>query len=411
MTPVEFPRHAAITAFDRAGDELVVGGVPLSRLAARVGRTPFYAISRAAVTARVAALRAALPPAVRLHYAMKANPMPALVAHLVRLTDGIDVASAGEMQQALDVGGQPAHMSFAGPGKRPGEVAQAIAAGVALNLESEREYETALDAAAALGIAPRLAIRINPAFELRSSGMQMGGGPRPFGIDEERVPALLARMHADGIRPVGLHVYAGSQNLDAQAIIGAQRSSVDLALRFADGLAAPLEWLNVGGGFGVPYFPGDAPLAVEQIGAALAPLCEQAAARGLGALVVELGRYLVAEAGVYVSRVTDRKTSRGRTYLVVDGGLHHNLAASGNFGQVLRKNYPVAIGNRLGSERTESQTVVGPLCTPLDILADRMELAPAEPGDLVVVFMAGAYGPSASPARFLSHPDVVEVLV
>lgn len=410
-TSIHFPDHAPIHAFDRVGGELVIGGVPLSRLAARIGRTPFYAYSREAISARVAELRAALPEAVRLHYAMKANPMPALVAHLVGLTDGIDVASAQEMHVALDAGADPGHMSFAGPGKTPEEISRAIAAGVAINLESEGQYRAALVAAETLGIAPRLAIRINPAFELKSSGMQMGGGPKPFGIDEELVPGLVARMCADGVPPVGLHIYSGSQNLRADAIIEAQRNSVSLGIRLAAQLPDGLEWLNIGGGFGVPYFPGEAPLDVGRIGEALAPLCEEAARHGVGSLVLELGRYLVAEAGVYVTRVLDRKVSRDRTFLVVDGGLHHNLAASGNFGQVLRKNYPVAIGNRLDAQATEPQTVVGPLCTPLDLLADRMALAPAQPGDFVVVFMAGAYGLSASPTRFLSHPEPAEALV
>ena len=411
MTPITFRSHASVTAFDRAGSELVVGGVPLTRLAARVGSTPFYAYSREAISARVAELRMALPSAVRLHYAMKANPMPAVVAHLVGLTDGIDVASAGEMQVALDVGADPRHMSFAGPGKTSGEISRAIAAGVAINLESEGQYEAACEAAAVLGIAPRLAVRVNPAFELKSSGMQMGGGPKPFGIDEERIPALIARMNADGLAPVGLHIYSGSQNLKAEAIIEAQRNSVRLGIRLAALLPEGLEWLNIGGGFGVPYFPGETSLDVRRIGEALSPLCDEAAQHGTGPLVLELGRYLVAEAGIYVSRVIDRKTSRDRAYVVVDGGLHHNLAASGNFGQVLRKNYPVSIGNRLDSDLAETQTVVGPLCTPLDLLADRMELAPARIGDLVVVFMAGAYGLSASPTAFLSHPRPCEVLV
>lgn len=411
MSRIAFPAHAAITAFERAGEELVVGGVPLRQLAARIGRTPFYAYARAAISARVAALRAALPAEVRLHYAMKANPMPAVVAHLVGLVDGIDVASADEMAVALDVGGDPGHMSFAGPGKSPAEISRAVAAQVAVNLESERQYELALTAGAALGITPRLAVRVNPAFELKSSGMRMGGGPKPFGIDEDRVPALFARMQADGIAPVGLHIYCGSQNLDAEAIVTAQERSVELGLRLAEGLPVALEWLNIGGGFGVPYFPGEAALDVVRIGAAMGPLVERAASHGVGPLVLELGRYLVAEAGVYVTRVLDRKLSRERSFLVVDGGLHHNLAASGNFGQVLRKNYPVAIGNRLGATTLESQTVVGPLCTPLDLLADRMMLPRAEVDDLVVVFMAGAYGLSASPTAFLSHPLPAEVLV
>ena len=414
MARIAFRRHAAIESFDVVGNELAVDGLPLSRLAARVGRTPFYAYSRSAIAARVADLRRALPGAVQLHYAMKANPMPAVVGLLAGLTDGIDVASAAEMHVALDAGVVAEHISFAGPGKSAAEIAQAVAAGIVINLESQRQYEQALQAAEQLGIAPQLAIRVNPEFELKSSGMKMGGGPKPFGIDQAAVPALIERMRADGIDPVGFHIFSGSQNLSAPAIVDAQQKTVALAIELSQALAVRPRWINIGGGFGVTYFPGETPLDLAPIGAALEPLCRQAQ-EAIGApLVLELGRYLVAEAGIYVSRVIDRKVSCGQTFLVTDGGLHHNLAASGNFGQVIRKNYPVAIGNRLTLVEAgglEVQSVVGPLCTPLDLLADKMELPPAQPGDLVVVFMAGAYGPTASPAAFLSHPAAAEVLV
>lgn len=411
MTDVLFDKHAPIGAFDIAGGELALGGVPLSRLAARVGRTPFYAYSRSAIQARVASLRKALPPGLQLHYAMKANPMPAVVQLLAGLTDGLDVASAREMKVALDTGVSPEHVSFAGPGKGQAEIAQAVAAGIALNLESALQLDQALAAGDALGIAPRLAIRVNPSFELKSSGMKMGGGPKAFGVDEEQVPAMLDRIESAGLPLTGLHIYSGSQNLNAEAVVDAQTKTVDLALRLTERLRTAPRWVNIGGGFGVPYFPGEQPLDLGPIGANLHGLVERARATAGVPLVMELGRYMVAEAGVYVCRVIDRKVSQGQVFLVSDGGLHHHLAASGNFGQVLRKNYPVTIGNRLGDDRREVQTVVGPLCTPLDLLADRMSLPPAEVGDLVVVFMSGAYGPTASPTAFLSHPEPVEVLV
>ncbi len=411
MTEVAFAQHAPARAFDVIGGELAIGGIGLPRLAARVGRTPFYVYGRAAIAARVAGLRAALPAAVQLHYAIKANPMPAVVQLLASLTDGLDVASAREMEVALDTGMAPGHVSFAGPGKTEGEIAQAVAAGITLNLESELQFEQALVAGERLGVAPQLAIRVNPAFELKASGMKMGGGPRQFGIDEEQVSALAARVEAAGLRLRGFHIFSGSQNLSATAVVEAQRKTVDLGLRLAARLSRGIDWLNIGGGFGVPYFPNEKPLDLGPVGEQLERLCEQARSVLGVPLVLELGRYLVAEAGVYVCRVLDRKVSQGQPFLVVDGGLHHHLAASGNFGQVIRKNFPVAVGNRLDSPEREVQTVVGPLCTPLDLLADRMEMARAQPGDLIVVFQSGAYGPTASPAAFLSHPAVVEVLV
>ena len=406
------PTHAPQTVFAIADGELQIAGQPLSRLAARVGRTPFYAYDRGAIARRVAELRAALPPAIELHYAMKANPMPALVGHLARLVDGIDVASAGELQVALDAGADPQHVSFAGPGKRDTELRQAVAAGILVNVESFREIAPLAEAAAALGVPARVAVRVNPDFELKSSGMKMGGGPKPFGVDAEQVPGLLAEIGRAGLAFEGFHLFAGSQNLKAEAIVEAQRKSFELALRLAAHAPAPVRTLNLGGGFGIPYFPGEQALDLTPIAAGLADIVAEAAqALPEARIVLELGRYLVGEAGVYVCRITDIKVSRGHTYLVTDGGLHHHLSASGNFGQVIRKNYPVAIGNRMDAPPAgEPASVVGPLCTPLDVIADRMPLPAAQIGDLVVVFQSGAYGASASPQAFLGHPQVVEIL-
>ena len=406
------PTHAPQTVFAIADGELQIAGQPLSRLAARVGRTPFYACDRGAIARRVAELRAALPPAIELHYAMKANPMPALVGHLARLVDGIDVASAGELQVALDAGADPQHVSFAGPGKRDTELRQAVAAGILVNVESFREIAPLAEAAAALGVPARVAVRVNPDFELKSSGMKMGGGPKPFGVDAEQVPGLLAEIGRAGLAFEGFHLFAGSQNLKAEAIVEAQRKSFELALRLAAHAPAPVRTLNLGGGFGIPYFPGEQALDLTPIAAGLADIVAEAAqALPEARIVLELGRYLVGEAGVYVCRITDIKVSRGHTYLVTDGGLHHHLSASGNFGQVIRKNYPVVIGNRMDAPPAgEPASVVGPLCTPLDVIADRMPLPAAQIGDLIVVFQSGAYGASASPQAFLGHPQVVEIL-
>ena len=406
------PTHAPMNQFPVQDGELVVGGLPLTRLAARVGQTPFYAYDRRLLSGRVAELRAVLPPAVKLHYAMKANPMPALVGHMAGLADGIDVASGGELKVALDAGANPRDISFAGPGKRPVELRQAVAAGILVNIESGREVGELAAISRELGLPARVALRVNPDFELKSSGMKMGGGPKQFGVDAEQVPELLGEIGRQGLGFEGFHLFAGSQNLKAEAIVEAQGKSFDLALRLAGHAPAPVRSLNLGGGFGIPYFPGEQRLDLRPVGENLAGLVKRAAAELPQAeIVVELGRYLVGEAGIYVARVIDRKISRGQVFLVVDGGLNHHLSASGNFGQVIRKNYPVAIGNRMDSADREVASVVGPLCTPLDLLADRMELAVAKPGDLVVVFQSGAYGRSASPQDFLGHPPAVEVLV
>lgn len=406
------PKHANINAFPIANGQLILGGVPLTQLAQRVGQTPFYAYDRQALTQRVLDLRKNMPAELKIHYAMKANPMPAVVQHMATLVDGFDLASAGEMKVALDTPMPAKQISFAGPGKRPAELLQAIAAGVTINIESPHELETIAQQCQISSLNAKVAVRINPAFELKASGMKMGGGAKQFGIDEEQVPAALQRIKAIGLDFQGFHIYSGSQNLKAEAIIEAQQKSLQLAAQLSEHCPSPIRKLNIGGGFGIPYFPGDVPLAIEQVGEALGDqmaLTKHALAEA--EIIIELGRYLVGEAGIYVTRIIDKKISRGQTFLIVDGGLHHHLAASGNFGQVIRKNYPVAIGNKMDSQELETVNIVGPLCTPLDILADKMTLPKAEIGDLVVIFQSGAYGYTASPSKFLSQPDAVEVLI
>lgn len=404
--------HARQEGFPVADDCLQVGGMPLTRLAARVGSTPFYAYDRRLLTERVRQLRAALPAAIQLHYSVKANPMPALVQHMAGLVDGCDVASGGELKVALDTPLDPADISFAGPAKSDAELSQAIAAGVVINLESEREAERAATIGAALGVTPRVLLRLNPEFEMKASGMRMGGGAKQFGLDAEQAPRVLRRLGQLGLDFRGLQIFSGSQSLNADAIVQAQACTFELALRLADHVPAPIATLNIGGGFGIPYFPGDAPLQLQPIADNLAHWLPQVeAALPQAGVVIELGRYLVGEAGVYVTRVMERKVSRGQVFLLTDGGMNHHLSASGNLGQVIRKNYPVVIGNKMAGAEREVASVVGPLCTPLDMLADRMELACAEPGDLVVVYQSGAYGLSASPTAFLGRPAPQEVLV
>ena len=405
------PRHAPIQ-FSVNDDCLQFGGLSLTRLAQRVGRTPFYAYDRQRLTDRVGLLRQHLPAEIHLHYAMKANPMPAVVQHMARLVDGLDVASAGEMRVALDTPIPPGEISFAGPGKTDSELSCAIAAGIVLNMESEQEMERIAALGDYLQIRPKVAVRVNPDFELKSSSMKMGGGPKQFGVDAERVPAMLVRLGKLALDFEGFHIFSGSQNLKVAAIQEAHEKTFQLGITLAKHAPVPVRMLNIGGGFGTPYFPGDEALDIAAVGENLRRLMpEVRQALPQARVVIELGRYLVAEAGIYVCRVLERKESRGQIFLITDGGLHHHLAASGNFGQVIRKNYPVVVGNRVQGIDREVVSVVGPLCTPLDLLADRMEMSRAEAGDLIVVFQSGAYGLTASPTAFLSHPSPTEVLV
>jgi diaminopimelate decarboxylase len=409
---LELPQHATHPFFGVADDCLTIAGRPITDVAAQVGNTPFYVYSRQYMTERVELLRRTLPAGLHLHYAIKANPLPQVVQHMAGLVDGLDVASAREMQVALAAGMDPGAISFAGPGKTPAELAAAVAADIVLNVESELEIERLAGIARASGKRPRVAVRVNPDFELKTSGMKMAGGPKQFGIDAERVPQVLESLGALPLQFVGFHIFSGSQNLRAEAIVEAQQKSVALAVELARHAPAPVRILNIGGGFGIPYFPGEQPLQLAQIAANLRELLQITTAQLPQAqLMIELGRYLVGEAGVYVCRVLDRKISRGQVFLITDGGLHHHLAASGNFGQVLRKNYPVIVANKVRGSEREIASVVGPLCTPLDLLADRSELARAVPGDLIAVLQSGAYGYTASPLGFLSHPAPAEIVV
>jgi diaminopimelate decarboxylase len=392
--------------------ELAIGGRKASDLVEAAGRTPMFVYSKALLDARMAELRAALPSQIGVNYAVKANPHPEVISHMSGLVDGFDIASSGELSMVEDAGIDPSIVSFAGPGKRDDELEVAIAAGVTLNCESEGEAQRSLAIGQRIGKAPRIAIRVNPDFELKGSGMKMGGGAKPFGVDAERVPMLAKTLIEEGAEWRGLHIFTGSQTLSSDAIIEAQGNVMNLALSLANIIGHGLPKLNMGGGFGIPYFPGDRPLDLAAVGEALHELVEgKASELNETQLCVELGRYLVGEAGVYLCRVIDRKVSHGQTYLVTDGGLHHQLAASGNFGTVVRRNYPVAIASRFDASPDEVVNVVGCLCTPLDRLADVAELPRAEVGDLVAVFCAGAYGATASPASFLGHGPAAEVVV
>ena len=403
------PIPDGFTAID---GELAIDGRTASALVTEAGDTPLFVYSGALVAARIARLRAVMPRRLAIHYAVKANPYVPLLELMINLVDGFDIASAGELAIVSAAGIDSGSVSFAGPGKRDAELEVAIDAGVTINLESLAETKRALAIGERLAITPRLAVRVNPDFDLKGSGMKMGGGAKQFGIDADKVPEVIRTILASGAEWRGLHIFAGSQALDPAAIIETQRQTLALAAQIAEQSGAPLPACNLGGGFGIPYFPGDADLDVEIIGAALG---EQFAALSPALenteFCIELGRWLVGPTGVYLTRIVDRKDSHGEVFLITDGGLHHQLAASGNFGTVVRRNYPVAIASRFDTPVEEEASVVGCLCTPLDRLADKAGFPRAEVGDLVAVFCAGAYGATASPAQFLGQGPAKEMLI
>jgi diaminopimelate decarboxylase len=390
---------------------MLIGGRRADELAGGPENTPLFVYDLKIVDRQIARFRAAFP-GVQLHYAIKANSYIPLLSYIAKQVDGLDIASVGELRLAVEAGGHAGEVSFAGPGKRDAELEEAIEAGVTINLESEAEAERALAVAERRGERARLAVRVNPDFEIKGSGMRMGGGAKPFGVDAARVPALVRRIVDAGAEYRGFHIFAGSQALDAGALIEAQRATVILAAQLAEQAEAAPPLVNLGGGFGLAYFHGETALDVEAVGGALTEgLAARPAVLADTLFAIELGRWLVGEAGVYLTRIVDRKESHGKTFLVTDGGMHHQLAASGNFGQVVRRNYPVAIASRFGAPGAEEVSIVGCLCTPLDRLADDVMAPRAEVGDLVAVFLAGAYGLSASPQAFLAQHGAREVMV
>ena len=403
------PEHATMSGFPVVGGVITAGGQSLEAIAERIG-TPCFVYDSHLIAERIQALRAALPSSLGVHYALKANPLPALVSFMAAHVDGMDVASASELQVALDAGVASSSISLAGPGKTDALLQTALNAGVRINVESTGELQR-IARLPGHGNA-RLSLRINPCLTVKSAGMRMGGGASPFGIDEEQAPTAIALARELGLTVDGFHFYPGSQILQAATLIELQAYCLALAIRLATDGGIALRSLNLGGGFGIPYFPGEKPLALAPVAVGLHKICEQAEAQWPEIdLHIELGRYLVGEAGLYVSRIVDKKASRGKTYLITDGGMNHHLAASGNLGQVLRKNYPVAIANRMGAAEQETVSVAGPLCTPLDLLADNVELPLAQPGDLFVLYQSGAYGLTASPQGFLSHPAAKEIFL
>ncbi len=406
------PVHASMDQFDTSNNQILVGGKTLDSISTILDKSVFYAYDKSIVKRQIERFHQAIPKQIKLHYAIKANPYLPLVNAMRDWVEGFDVASQKEMIMAVQSGMPVEDISFAGPSKQEGEIKAAIAAGVTLHVESELELSRAVQFGHELGILPIVAFRVNPAFELKASGMKMGGGPKQFGIDEERLMEILPSLNYQQMQFRGFHIYWGSQNLKEEAIIDAHNKTFELAQRLMDVTPVEVTTVNIGGGFGIPYFAGEKRLNLEPIGSNLEALLVQYPQLEKRELIIELGRFLVAEAGIYASKITDKKTSRGHTYLMTNGGLHHHLSNSGNFGQVIRKNYPVAIGNKMNmTADKEAVTAVGPLCTPLDTLADKMQLTDPQIGDWLVVYQSGAYGPTASPQDFLGHPHVVEIVL
>ena len=397
-----------------ASGALQVGGLPLTDLAREFG-TPLFVYDAEVMRRTYRALRATLAGFAEIDYSVKANPNPAVIRVFHEEGAGAEIASGAEFAAALEAGVPPEKILFAGPGKGAADLDRVVAGGIGeIHLENREEILRVAAAAERHGVTVRVALRINPGATAQGGAMRMGGKPSPFGFDEEEMEAAIDAVEAQGpLRLVGLHLFAGTQGLKAETLLGQWAYGLGLAARIAGRIGRPLQTIDLGGGLGIPYFSGDAALDLGALRAGLPDLIATLRADPslAGARVVlEPGRYLAGPAGLYVARVLAVKESRGSRFVITDGGMHHHLAASGNLGQIVKRDFPLAAVTEAGGARVAT-AVVGPLCTPLDMLARAAPLPPLAEGDLVAVLQSGTYGLTASPTGFLSHPMPAELLV
>ena len=401
--------------FSVQGGELLIGNLSVSNLAEEHG-TPLFVYDQAVLDRKWELLQKTLPQEFAVHYSVKANPNPAIIRYFLSKGAGLEIASGGELHLALKARCSPDRMLFAGPGKTDQELELALSSGIhEIHVESFQEIERVAKIAGQLKKVARISIRINPGEEAQGGAMVMGGKPTQFGIDEERMEEAVTILTKDKrIEFAGVHVYCGTQILNHEVLIQQYSKALDIARRAASNAGRPLSTVDFGGGLGIPYFSNDLELDMESLARELRALFKDIKREVVfknTSFVLEPGRYLVGEAGVYVTRVIDIKLSRGKKFIVLDGGMNHHLAASGNLGQVIKRNFPVAILNRLAERVTDKADIVGPLCTPLDVLARDLELPDVKIGDLVGIFQSGAYARTSSPIGFLSHCAPAEILV
>ncbi len=401
--------------FSSSGGELLIGGAPVSAIVARYG-TPLFIYDGSVLDQKWNLLRNALPPEFAISYSVKANPNPAILKHFLGKGCGLEIASGGEFQLALSSGCPPEKILFAGPGKTEAELTLVLSQGIGeIHVESLVEAERISTISRRLGVRAKVAMRVNPGGEAQGGAMRMGGKSAPFGVDEECLDVVLDKLLSDPtIEFRGIHLFTGTQILDYATLVRQYRKGMEIAKHVAGRVGRPVQTVDFGGGLGIPYFSGEQELDMKRFNEELVQVMDEIKGEPLfegTRFVVEPGRYLVGEAGIYVARIVDIKVSRGKKYLVTDGGMNHHLAASGNLGQVIKRNFPLALVTKIEETPRETVDVVGPLCTPLDVLAREIHFPSADVGDLVGVFQSGAYARAASPLGFLSHPTPAEVLI
>jgi len=401
--------------FIKCGDTLAIGGVPVCELAETYG-TPLYVYDADRMRRNYSRLCEALAGFAEVFYSIKANPHPAVSRVFVEQGAGVEIASGAELLLAQAAGCTPGRIVFAGPGKGEEELAVAVESGIGeLHVESFEEIARLGRISQRTGGSIRVAIRVNPGAEALGGAMRMGGSPAPFGFDEEALDDVLEALTAHpSLDLCGIHLFCGTQILNAEVLLKQWKHGLDLASCLGRRIGRPLRSVDLGGGLGIPYHDGDRPLDLDQLKRGVSQLAESVAGDPFlreATIVVEPGRFLVGPAGVYLMEVQAVKMSRGKRFVVTNGGMHHHLAASGNLGQVIKRDYPIVAATRLGDSCLSQATIVGPLCTPLDTLGRQHAMPVLKEGDLLAVLQSGAYGLSASPTGFLSHPMPAEVLI
>jgi diaminopimelate decarboxylase len=395
----------------KSQDQLTISGHQISNLVPpQCGPTFIYDAS--IMRQQYLSLKAAVGDFAAIYYSVKANPRVEIISIFKELGAGAEIASVGEYRAARKAGVDPSRIIFAGPGKRRSELEEVIASGVGeIHIESFEE----ITRLGAIGSPVKASLRINPVAEAQGGAMRMGGKPTAFGFDEDQMGMVVETVaRHTNIDVVGVHVYGGTQILDAGTLTAQWKHSLDIAAKLGTLLGRPLETIDLGGGLGIPYFDKDSPLDLDSIASAVPALMQAKSADEMtrnAQVIIEPGRFLVGPSGIYVAEVNSVKQSHGSTFVICEGGMHHHLAASGNLGQVVKRNYPIVAPAMLKQAHIESVNLVGPLCTPLDTLGRNVTLPNLVAGDLIAILQSGAYGLSASPVGFLSHPDARELLI
>ena len=406
--------YSPLNNFEIHNNALSISGQSITELINSGIKPPCYIYSKHVIDKKINQLRNTLPDNIRIHYSIKANPLSELVSYIKNQVDGLEVSSLAEMQTALATGIQSTNICLTGPGKSYEELEIAIKNKIVVSAESSLELHRIDEIGSEIMRKPLVLIRANPTFTQKRAGMKMASGSSQFGIDAEEIPELLKWVHNSCIKLHGFHVYSGSQILDTEALSFSQIKTFELVRELSSLYPEPIKTINIGGGFGIPYFTKHEELDLDSIANNLCTLIKTLDTANIEKPtnpIIELGRYIVGESGIYLCQIVDKKISRGKTYLITNGGMHHQLAASGNLGQKNRKNFPVYIANKINSSEKEKVNIVGKLCTPLDILGDNIETSRAEVGDYVAIMQSGAYGYSASPINFLSQPVANEYLI